>query len=159
MRPKTLLATGAATAVTAAIGSVASTETKSSWYVGLDKPAFQPPPIAFPIVWTALYLDIAITSAAAMDVLAERRATGERDAFRRALAANLALNASWPWMFFRFHRLPEATATAGLLAVSSADLARRAGAASRPAGRALISYVAWCAFAAGLSGSIWRRNR
>ena len=42
-----------------------------------------------------------------------------------ALAVNLAVNAGWSWVFFRWHRLGPAVGVAGLLTLSSADLVRR----------------------------------
>jgi TspO/MBR family len=91
------------------------------------KPVIQPPGVAFGPVWTALYADIAITSAIAIDRLPEQ----DRAKYERALAANLALNASWSWVFFRFHRLGLAVAVAAALALSSGDLVRRTAAADR----------------------------
>ena len=35
-----------------------ATTPDSEWYQQLDKPSWQPPPIAFPLVWTPLYADI-----------------------------------------------------------------------------------------------------
>lgn len=32
------------------------TDTKSDWYIALQKPSIQPPAIVFPIVWTVVYL-------------------------------------------------------------------------------------------------------
>ena len=32
------------------------TDTKSTWYLSLEKPTLQPPAIVFPIVWSVLYL-------------------------------------------------------------------------------------------------------
>ena len=61
MRLSTVLATAAATTTTAIVGSIASQDTNSRWYRKLRKPGFQPPAAAFPIVWTALYADIAVT--------------------------------------------------------------------------------------------------
>lgn len=156
MRIRTLLGTTAATAATAVIGGTASSGASSPWFLALDKPAIQPPPIAFPIVWTLLYADIAVASAVAIDDFDDE---DDNRAFRTALGINLALNASWTWTFFRAHHLPAATTVAGLLALSSADLGRRAGAVSRPAGQALVPYAAWCTFATVLSGAIWRKNR
>ena len=63
-----LAMTGALTAACAVSGSLA-TDPKSAWYSGLDKPRWQPPGWLFPIVWTALYTDIAVTSAAAIKSL------------------------------------------------------------------------------------------
>ncbi len=51
MRISTLLGTGSAVAVAAAVGSRATTpEVGSGWYRQLRKPAYQPPPQAFPVV-------------------------------------------------------------------------------------------------------------
>ena len=159
MQPKTLAATGAAVAATAVVGGLASTDVQSRWYATLDKPGFQPPPVVFPVAWTLLYADIAVASAVVSDRLRADGAAAAARAYHRALGVNLLLNASWTWVFFRAHRLPAATAVAAGLAVSSADLARRASAVGPVPGAALLPYVAWCAFAAVLSGTIWRRNR
>jgi tryptophan-rich sensory protein len=149
----------AAVAATAGLGGMASAEVDGPWYTGLEKPSFQPPPVAFPIAWTALYADIALTTAHALDRLERSGRADEAAAYRRALAANLAVNAAWSWVFFRWHRLGPAVGVAGLLAVSSADLVRRTSRISRPAAVALAPYPAWCGFATVLSGAIWRLNR
>ena len=154
----TIARTATASAASAVVGSVASRGVKSGWYARLSKPSFQPPPVAFPIAWTALYIDIAVSSATAIDVLREHDRPSEAAAFERALALNLILNASWTWVFFRMHRLGVAAVTAGALAVSSADLVRRAAPASRAAAVALSPYAGWCGFATVLSAAIWRRN-
>lgn len=150
--------TASAVALTAVVGSIASADTKSVWYRRLDKPAIQPPAVVFPIVWTALYTDIAVTSAMVLDRL-ERDDHDQANAFRAALAANLVLNAAWSWVFFKGHRLPAATAVAGALAVSGADLVRRAAPTGRGRALALVPYAGWCAFATVLTAAIWRSNR
>lgn len=155
---RVLAATSAATVATAVLGSVASADVKSAWYGRLKKPAIQPPGQVFGIVWTTLYTDIAISSAVAIDRLQSTDPAAAK-AFERALAVNLVLNASWSWVFFKAHRLAPAIGVAGALALSSADLARRAGQAERGAGWALAPYAAWCSFATALSTAIWSRNR
>jgi len=154
-----LLRTGALTAGTAVVGSAASRRPREdNWFASLRKPAFQPPPVVFPVVWTALYADIAVTSAAALARLQEED-PGSAAAYRRALVVNLAVNASWSWVFFRAHRLWAAPVVAGLLTASSTDLVRRTARSSPAAGAALAPYAVWCAFATVLSGTIWRINR
>jgi translocator protein len=155
---RALAATGTAVAVTAVAGSVASGDTESSWYRRLAKPVIQPPAWVFPLVWTTLYADIAVTSALALERL-EREDPRAASAYRRALALNLVLNGSWSWVFFKAHRLVGAVAVAGALAASSGDLVRRTLAVHRAAGAALAPYAAWCGFATMLSAEIWRRNR
>jgi tryptophan-rich sensory protein len=149
----------AAVAATAALGGLASSEVRSRWYVDLDKPSFQPPDVAFPVPWTALYTDLALTAGHALDRLEAAGRDEEAAAYRRALAANLLLNAAWSWTFFRFHRLGPAAVHAGLLTLSSADLVRRTASVSRPAAVALAPYPAWCGFATALSAALARRNR
>lgn len=160
MSPRTAApAVTAGTLATAALGGLAGSGADSPWFRRLDKPAWQPPGAAFPVVWTVLYADVAVAATRVLDRLRADGRDDEARAFAAALAANLALNASWTWVFFRAHRLVGATAVAGALAVSGADLVRRADAASHPAAGALAPYAAWCAFATVLSATLWRRNR
>lgn len=140
----------------AALGSVATASgTKSAWYRSLRKPAIQPPPVVFPVVWTALYAQTALASADAQSQMTPVEAR----TYRRKLAFNMALNAGWCWSFFRGHRLVPSIAVAGALAASSADLARLAGGASSRAGWSLVPYTAWNTFATVLTAAIWRKNR
>lgn len=158
MRARTLAGTSAAVAATAVSGALAPSP-DSDWYRGLRKPPFQPPPAAFPLVWTPLYADVAVSSAAVLDSLAMAGRHHAADEFRRALGVNLALNAAWTWLFFRARRPWLATAECAVLAASSASLARRAGEVDRRAGAALAPYAAWTGFATVLSGSIAWLNR
>jgi tryptophan-rich sensory protein len=57
------------------------------------------------------------------------------------------------------HKLGPSVLGAGALAISSADLARRAADADPKFGAALVPYPLWCSFATLLSAGIWRRNR
>lgn len=155
----TLAATALAVAAAAGTGSIASANGMGVWYARLRKPRYQPPSVAFPVVWTTLYGDIALTSAATIDRF---RVAGRPDDARRyaaALGVNLILNAGWTWLFFRFHKLAASAAGAAALTASSADLARRAAQADPRAGLALSPYPLWCAFATVLSTHIWRLNR
>lgn len=162
----TVLWTAAATAATAAAGGVA-TDPDSRWYQRLRKPGWQPPALAFPVVWTALYADLAMSSAVALDSREAGDASdGQNGQDRRreiriyqgALAANLILNAGWSWLFWRSRRPWLAAAECAVLAASSADLVRRTHHLNRGAGVALAPYAAWCGFATVLSTAIARLN-
>ena len=159
MNGSTLATTSLAVAAAAGTGSIASPRRVPAWYSGLRKPPYQPPGAAFPVVWTTLYADIAVTSAVAIDGL---RSSGQHDKARRyaaALSVNLLLNAGWSWLFFRYHKIGASALGAGALTASSADLARRAAQAQPRAGLALSPYPLWCAFATVLLTHIWRLNR
>lgn len=159
MRKTTLLATSLATAAAAVTGSVASKSGVDTWYRTIRKPRYVPPNGVFPVAWTSLYADIATSSASVIDRLRENRRDDEARAYIAALGVNLALNASWSWLFFKNHKLGASAVGAGLLAVSSADLARRAKAVDPKLGAALAPYPLWCTFATVMSTDIWRLNR
>lgn len=159
MQLKTLLPSALAVTATAVAGGLASRPAQSMWYARLRKPPYQPPRQVFPIVWPLLYADIAVTSSATLDELERRGQTHERRRYIAALAVNLVLNGGWSWLFFNQGKLGTSAVAAGALAVSSADLTRRAvqvrGAQAAP----LALYPLWCAFATVLSTHIWLLNR
>lgn len=156
---KALIGTALATAAAAAVGSATSREGIESWYANIRKPSYVPPNAVFPIAWTALYVDIATTSAAAINRFRADDDAAKARAYIAALGANLVLNAGWSWIFFGKHRLALSAAVAGLLTASSADLVRRAADADPKLGAALAPYPLWCSFATVLSTGIWRLNR
>ena len=157
VRPGTLARTAAAVMGTAVAGGLA-TDPGSAWYRALRTPSWQPPPPAYGLVWTPLYLDLAVTSARALDRLDAAGRDGDRTAYRTALAANLVLNAGWNVAFFRAKRPWLAAVECAVLTASSADLVRRTAAVDRRAGLALAPYPAWCAFATALTVAIAGRN-
>lgn len=148
---------------TAVVGSAAliatgATDTSSAWYRGLDKPEWQPPSSVFPIVWTTLYGLTAVSAAAVLARMQSRGMKTSSGRFRRSLVLNMALNASWPFVFFRKRRVDLGAGVAGALAISSACLIHRARKAGRVRQLGLVPYAAWTVFAAGLSSEIWLRN-
>ena len=156
--PRILAGTAAAVAACALVGA-AATRPGSRWYRSLDLPSWQPPAEVFPVVWTALYADIAATSAATLSSLAREGRDEEAQAYRRALGVNLGLNALWSVLFFRARRPGLATVEAAALAASSADLVRRTAAENATRGKLLAPYAAWTAFATALTWAVARRNR
>ena len=156
---KALVGTGLATAAAAVVGSVASREGVQGWYTKIRKPGYVPPNAVFPIAWTALYVDIAATSAAVIDRLRADEQDAKARAYIAALGTNLALNAGWSWVFFGRRQLGSSVVVAAALAASSADLARRAGEADLKFGAALAPYPLWCTFATVMTADIWRLNR
>lgn len=121
---------------------------------GHQTPAFQPPAVVFPVAWTALYTSIAVASAKTLKGSDKQQA----EAYWAALLFNLTLNSAWSWVFFKGHKLAFSSTLAAALALSSADLARRAGKTSKNAGLLLLPYTAWCIFATVLTTAIWQMN-
>ena len=84
--------------VSAVAGSLGTRPT-SEWYQSLDKPAWQPPGAAFPLVWTPLYGLIAWGTGRAAEKAEETTEGGGRRVLALT-AADLAVNAGWCWVFF-----------------------------------------------------------
>jgi tryptophan-rich sensory protein len=153
MKLSSLARTALAVGATAAAGSLA-TAPSSAWYRTLRKPLWQPPPAAFPLVWTPLYALLAVAGARVLD-----RTEGERRrAFVRTYAVNLVLNAGWTAVFFRARQPRAALVEIMLLNASNLVLLRRSWEADRWAGAAVAPYVAWTGFATALNASIAARN-
>ncbi len=134
----------------------------SRYYRSLKLPNWQPPAIAFPIVWTALYTDIAVINSLVLADHIEEDTAKTKAAARKhaaALGANLALNAGWSGVFFRPKRKRRAAAWAGALAATSAELVRLAWKSAPERGALLAPYAAWTGFATVLSAEIARLKR
>lgn len=150
---RTYALTTAAVTATAAVGAKA-VSSDSSWYRGLDRPSWQPPPWAFGPAWTALYASIAWAGGRAL-----HRAQGtDRRRLAVSLGTNLVLNAGWNWMFFGCRSVRAGVLGTVLLDASNADLIRRTAGTDRAAAGALLPYAAWCGFATALNTALARRN-
>ena len=141
------------TAAAAVVGSL-GTKPQSPWYRSLDRPTWEPPGVAFPLVWTPLYGLIAWSTGRAAEADEDGRA-----AYLALTSADLAVNAGWCWQFFTRESTGGGLAT--ILALDALNLALLAETAKRDrrAALALAPYVVWTGFATALNASIWRRNR
>ena len=146
--------TSAAAGAAAAVGARA-VDPGSSWYRGLAKPSWQPPPRAFGLAWTPLYASIAWAGGHAL----QRTRGRQRNALAASLATNLAVNTAWNWMFFGLRSPRAGLAGTLLLDLSNAELIRRMARTDPRAAAALVPYALWCAFATILNADIARRNR
>lgn len=155
---RTALAVGTLTAACAVLGSVL-TDPGSDWYRRLSKPDWQPPPAAFPVVWTSLFTAIAVAATATLAEAEDAGRAREADRFKAAYLLNLALNSAWSGVFFRAHRLRAATGVAAALAASAGGLAVRAAPFGRGKAAVFAGYAGWCVFATALSAALARRNR
>ncbi len=148
----------AAVLVTAVAGSLL-TDTTSARYRRLRTPSWQPPGAVFPLVWTALYADLAVMGTTTIADAYERGDAPRGRSTALALAANLALNVAWCGLFFRSRRRVVSTVTAAALAASSADLVRRAHREKPQRAWWLAPYAVWCGFATALNARIAQLNR
>lgn len=125
-----------------------------TWYAELAKPAFTPPNIAFPIVWTAIYVLMALAAWQAW----RRAVPGEFGWAMACFLVQLALNLAWSYLFFGEQMV--ALALIDVVALLLAILATTVAFAqlSRWAGVLMLPYLAWVGFATVLNWQIWQLN-
>ncbi|MDO5720217.1 MAG: tryptophan-rich sensory protein [Actinomycetaceae bacterium] len=167
---KIIFAVSASVAATATMAS-AFMRVNSPWYQRLPKTSLKPPRWVFPIVWTVLYADLALTGALTLADIGEAdpsdmssasvtaEMTAEEKRFIAAGVANLALNAAWPLLFFKLRHLPAAAIECALLATSSIDLVRRVGKINAGRGVVLSPYALWTTYATLLTTRIAAKAR
>lgn len=143
-----------ATAAAAIVGTIGA-RPKTAWYRALDKPDWQPPPRAFPLVWTPLYVSIGWASGRALKAAAVK---GQAGGYGAVLGADLALNAGWCWAFFTGRSTSAGLATITALNLANLALIEQTRRHDRVAAAALLPYLAWTGFATALSLATWRRN-
>ena len=119
-------------------GRVAGSGPQNPWFAALVKPGIYPPPVTFGVVWSALYVLMALALA---QVLTAPGARG------RALAVvvfvlQLVLNLAWTPLFFAGHRI-----SAALILMGGLDLMVLVSTASL----LLVPYLGWALFATALN--------
>ncbi|MDA8522871.1 TspO/MBR family protein [Acidovorax sp. NCPPB 4044] len=139
--------------IAAGIGSVASVQAPQ-FYAQLVQPTWAPPPGVFGPVWSVLY---ALMGIAAWLVWREPASTARRQALA-LFCVQLALNALWSWLFFRWQQGAWALADIALLGACVAATFVAFLRLRTLAGALLLPYLAWISFAAALNYTLWRAN-
>lgn len=138
----------------AACGAAAATGVifqPGAWYEGLAKPSWTPPRIAFPIVWTTLYLLAALAAARVAPLPGAGVAIG-------LWALQIALNTLWTPTFFGAHRMGMGLVVIILLWLTLAATIVAFWRLDRLAAIMLVPYLGWISVATALNGWIWRAN-
>ena len=144
------------TNVAGILGSFVTETGPGSWYAEeLVKPWFLPPPLAFPVVWTALYILMGISL-----YLVLRNGLGDSNVRTAGVifGGQLLLNVAWSYAFFGLQ-----SPIAGMLVICALWGAVAASIWSfyrvdRVAAYLLVPYIAWVSFAAILNGAILLLN-
>ena len=137
--------------LTAAAASVGALFGPGAWYQALAKPSFNPPNWLFAPVWTVLYIMIAIAGARAW--------RSGADATTMLLwGLQLALNATWTWLFFGLKRPDLALIDIAALVLVIAAFALRSRRYDGVCALLFVPYLAWVTFASALNFAIWRLN-
>lgn len=121
------------------------------WYRGLAKPDWTPPDRAFGVVWSVLYLMIALAGWLVW------RSAGAGPALGFWIA-QLLLNGAWSWLFFGLRRMDLAFADVALLWLATLGFVVAALPVSGWAAALFVPYLAWVSVAAALNLTVWRMN-
>jgi len=129
--------------LTAVIGSIANININADgWYEELVKSPLNPPGYVFGIVWPILYLLMGIVSFLAAEKI------------WKLFIIQLALNATWSWIFF-YYQLPIiALLDIALLMLVNAMILNNLKSFSRALFLLYLPYMLWLCFAAFLNISI-----
>lgn len=143
----------AASFAVSALGGLATANSITTWYPTLAKPSFNPPNWLFGPVWSVLYIMIAVAGWRVW------RRVGFTD--KRAFAAfgvQLALNLSWPVLFFGLRSLGLALAGLVLLWISIIVTLLMFWRHDRVGALLFVPYLIWVSFAGALNAAIWSLN-
>ena len=139
------------TVAVAGLGAVVSGGSDDPWYAALDKAPYNPPDIAFGIVWPVLY------SLMAVGAILVRLKAGSFVLASAALGiyfTQLAVNLSWSWLFFAFQAPLIALIIIGVLWLLIALMIRAFARRSVIAAVFQVPYLLWVSFAAYLNAYI-----
>ena len=137
------------------LGSMATTPNIPTWYAGLEKPSFNPPNSIFPIVWTALYVLMAV---AAWLVWRAPASPPQRRAALVLYFVQLAVNVAWSFAFFGAQSPLAGLVVIAVLIVAIVATVLAFRRISGLAAVLLLPYLAWVAFATVLNAAIYALN-
>ncbi|MEL7542592.1 MAG: TspO/MBR family protein [Pseudomonadota bacterium] len=122
------------------------------WYDAIAKPGWTPPGWAFPVVWSILYLFIAIAGTL---VFLKR---GGGTIAMLFWIAQLVVNGLWSFVFFGLQRIDAAMVVVTVLALLIVGFIKFAWPHSRKAALLFVPYLAWVLTAAALNFHVWALN-
>jgi tryptophan-rich sensory protein len=121
------------------------------WYRSLNRPSWTPPDWAFPVVWSILYVMIAVAG----------WFVWKAEGLGLAMAiwgANLVVNAAWSWIMFGMRQIGLALADVALLWLLTAAFIFAATSVDIRASWLFVPYLVWVTIASALNFEVWRRN-
>jgi len=121
------------------------------WYQNLEKPSFNPPNYIFPIVWSILYVMIAIAGWNLWQV-------GASKSLKVIFGAYMLMNWAWTPIFFGAHQVTLGLIWIVALSVLNLVFIIKAWAAVRLSAILMAPLLAWTSFASILSYFIWALN-
>lgn len=150
---KTWLLPGIVAAIAAAIVAIlgATITDLGPWYQTLEKPAWNPPDVVFPVGWTVIY---ALNTAAVVSAWRAAPTRQVSDTVIGLFALNAFLNITWSMLFFRIQRPDWAFIEVLLLWLSIFALILYCARYSKSSALLFLPYLLWVTFAAALNWAV-----
>jgi len=158
MKSKSIARLGLSLLLCLSVGTIEGLVTRPeipTWYAGLIKPSWTPPPLLFPIAWTLLYILMAVSFWRLWDLPTRSAA---RTAAMIWFGVQLALNALWSPVFFGWHGTQAALAIIVGLLIAIAATMHAASRADRLAAWLLAPYLLWVAYATTINIGVVAMN-
>lgn len=137
------------------VSAMGTSSSINSWFVTLNKPAFNPPNYLFGPVWTILYILMGIS----LYLILNSPKSEERKKALIIFSIQLFLNFSWSFLFFKFQLLNVAFFEILLLLFSIVAMIFSFYKINKKAAYLQIPYFMWVSFASVLNGAIWFLNK
>jgi len=121
------------------------------WYRSLIKPSWTPPSWVFPVVWTILYLMMAVAGMRLAQIPGSEQALA-------LWSLQIALNTLWTPIYFGLHRIKAAMAVMVCLWLAVAAATWTFFGVDFIAGMLFLPYLVWVTIAGALNFSTMRLN-
>jgi benzodiazapine receptor len=141
-----------------ALTGLATTDSMGIWYKTLEKPSWTPESYVFPIVWSILYVMIAISGWLYWNKLSGTFKQKLFDRGMRVYAIQLVLNFAWSFLFFTFKSPWLAFIDICALFIFIFGVMFTFRSKSKPAAMLMIPYMLWVLNALGLNLTIALMN-
>jgi len=136
------------------ISGYASASSINIWYMGINKPFFNPPNYLFGPVWTMLYILMGISF---YRILQSQNSDIKTKAII-IFCVQMFLNFCWSFLFFKFQLLGISFVEIILMWISIATMIYTFSKIDKTAAYLQIPYLLWVSFASVLNGAIWYLN-
>ena len=130
-----------------------ATKNAKEIYSKLKKPDYAPPSWVFPVVWTGLYATMGLAN---YRVSMKKKPTATANTL---YDVQLGLNFLWSFLFFKWKLRGAAFAEIALLLGMITLTTYQYYQKDKIAGRMMVPYVIWVAYALQLNYSMWKLNK
>ena len=153
LTPENLVALAVFVLVNLAAASSGAFFRPGAWYAALAKPPWTPPNLAFPVVWSILFVLNAVAGWLVW-ISAGAEAAGPLALY----GASLVINASWSGVFFGLHRMGLGFVVVVMLWLSLAAVIAAFAPISAVAAGLVAPYLVWVTIASALNLRVWQLN-